>query len=168
VHDGDAIQYQRSAYNGNLLARVELLWRYARPSLPRKLVKQDLQAYLAAHEDGVAARMHEGNRLLGLRASAQEGGPTHAIAPAEQCYVNAIDRIGAGSAAWIVEVLPSGNTGRIVLENFVPNPEVADAMRNCLARYSFAPFDGTTPGTVRISMVMGSPEGAAISRKRRN
>ena len=106
-------------------------------------------------------------RGQGLRASAQGGGATHAIAPAQSCYVNAIDRIGAGAASWIVEVLPSGKPGRVVLENFVPNPDVAGAMRDCLDRYTFAPFAGDAPATIRVSMVMGSPEGAAISRKRR-
>ena len=167
VRDGDALQYQRSAYNGNLLNRVELIWRYTRPTPPRKAVKEDLQAYLAAHGEAVEARMRARDRGQGLRASAQGGGATHAIAPAHSCYVNAIDRIGAGAASWIVEVLPSGKPGRVVLENFVPNPDVAGAMRDCLDRYTFAPFAGDAPATIRVSMVMGSPEGAAISCKRR-
>ena len=130
-------------------------------------MKEDLQAYLAAHGDAVEARMRARDRGQGLRASAQGGGALHAIAPAQSCYVNAIDRIGAGAASWIVEVLPSGKAGRVVLENFVPNPDVAGAMRDCLDRYAFAPFAGDRPTTLRVSMVMGSPEGAAISRKRR-
>ena len=168
VRDGEEIQYQRSAYNGNLLARVELIWKYARPSLPRKLVKQDKQAYLDAQGEAVARRMRERRQGIGLRASAQDGGPTHASRGEGRCYINAIDRIGAASAGWIVEVLPNGQPGRIVVENFVPKPEVADAMRACLGEYTYAPFNGDAPATIRVSMVMGSPEGAAISRKRRN
>lgn len=166
--DPDAAHYQYSAYNGNLLNRVELIWRHARPFLPRKLVKGDLNAYLEGNGREVGQRMRERRNGLNLRASAQDGGPVRVASSAEDCYVNAIDRIGAASVTWIVEVLPSGNTGRVVLENFVPKPEVADAMQACLARYIFAPFGGTASATIRIPMTMGSTEGAAISRKRRN
>lgn len=167
---GNQIQYQRSAYNGNLLNRTELIWKYAVPYLPRKLVRQDLAAYLDVHGEAVLARMRarreDGH---GLRQSAQEGGPARiATDPGDSCYVNSIDRIGAAAATWIVEVLPSGQTGRVVLENFVPKAEVADALRVCLARYTFHPFDGDASSTLRIPMVMGSTEGASISRKRRN
>lgn len=163
LDDASDAHFQRSAYNGNLLARTELIWRYARPSLPRKLVRDDFNAYLEARGKQVEQRM----RGRGARASAQDGGRTHLTHKAESCQVNAIDRIGAASAAWIVEVLPSGKTGRVVLENFVPKPGVADTLATCLADYRFAPFEGTAPATIRISMVMGSPEGATISRKRR-
>lgn len=165
--DPDDAHYQYSAYNGNLLNRVELIWRYARPFLPRKLVKEDLNAYLEAHGRDVGERMRERRHGLHLRTSAQDGGPVRITSRADTCYVNAIDRIGAASATWIVEVLPSGRPGRVMLENFVPKAEVADAMRACLDRYVFQPFEGQAPATIRIPMTMGSTEGAAISRKRR-
>ena len=165
--DPDQAHFQYSAYNGNLLNRVDLIWRYARPSLPRKLVKDDLNAYLDLHGTQVAQRMRARQDGLNLRASAQDGGPIRVTSSAKDCYVNAIDRIGAASVTWIVEVLPSGQPGRVVLENFVPKPEVADAMQACLARYAFAPFEGTQSATIRIPLTMGSTEGAAISRKRR-
>src|SRR5690606_41004365 len=62
-----------------------------------------------------------------------------------RCYVMERD-YGAGSAAYIVEVLPSGQTGRIVLENFVPSPALAAVLKECLLRYEFAAFDGTQIG----------------------
>ena len=160
--------FERSAYNGNLLARSELIWHYSRPSLSRKLVRQDLDAYLTAHGAQVEQRMRA--RLAGQnsRASAQDGGPTRVTSIGERCYVSAIDRIGAGAAAWIVEVLPSGETGRIVLENFVPKPSVADELATCLVDYRFAAFEGSTPATIRVSMMMGSADGATIRRKRKN
>ncbi len=160
-------RFHRSAYNGNLLARTELIWRYARPSLPRKLVREDFRAYLDEHGKPVEQLMRERQAGENLRASAQDGGRAHVTSSGDGCHVNAIDRIGAASAAWIVEVLPSGKVGRVVLENFVPKSSVADTLAPCLAAYRFAPFEGT-PATIRVSMVMGSPEGAAISRKRRN
>lgn len=168
LDDANDARFQRSAYNGNLLARTELIWRYARPSLPRKLVREDFHAYLDQHGKQVEQRMRERQAGQHLRASAQDGGPTRITSNGDGCAVNMIDRIGAASAAWIVEVLPSGKVGRVVLENFVPKPGVADTLGACLASYRFAPFAGTTPATIRVSMVMGSPEGAAISRKRRN
>ncbi|GHC01861.1 hypothetical protein GCM10010080_14460 [Thermomonas carbonis] len=167
LDDASDTRFQRSAYNGNLLARTELIWRYARPSLPRKLVREDFNAYLDQHGKQVEQRMRERQAGRNLRASAQDGGPTHVTSNNDSCAVNAIDRIGAASAAWIIEVLPSGTVGRVVLENFVPKPGVADTLATCLAGYRFAPFEGTSPATIRISMVMGSSEGAAISRKRR-
>lgn len=167
LDDATDARFQRSAYNGNLLARTELIWRYARPSLPRKLVRGDFNAYLGEHGKQVEERMRERQAGERLRASAQDGGPTRTTSGGENCHVNGIDRIGAAAAAWIVEVLPSGKTGRVVLENFVPKSTVADTLSACLADYRFAPFEGDAPATIRISMVMGSPEGAAISRKQR-
>ena len=161
-------RFQRSAYNGNLLARTELIWRYARPSLPRKLVREDFHAYLDEHGKQVEQRIRERQMGNNLRASAQDGGPTYITSNNSDCAVNGIDRIGAAAAAWIVEVQPSGKVGRVVLENFVPKPAVADTLATCLAGYRFAPFEGSASATIRVSMVMGSPEGAAISRKRRN
>ena len=163
----DDAQYQRSAYNGNLLNRVSLIWQHAPVYLPRKLVDQDLQAYLDANDNRVARRIDEYRQGLHRRASAQDGGPIRVASRPQRCYVQQIDRVGAAAATWIVEVQPSGQMGRIVLENFVPRPEVADAMVDCLRQYVFEPFPGTQPATIRIPMVMGSTEGASISRKRR-
>lgn len=168
LNDADEAQYQRSAYNGNLLARTEIIWKYTRPSLPRKLIREDFHAYLDAHGKQVAQRMHERQAGQGLRSSAQDGGPTHVTSRGDRCYLNGIKGVGAASAAWIVEVLPSGEVGRVVLENFIGKPEFADALAPCLTDYRFAPFARTAPATIRVSMVMGSPEGAAIRRKRRN
>lgn len=167
VKDGNDIQYQRSAYNGNLLARVELIWKHSRLSLSRKWVNQDFNAYLTEHGAAVLQRMQARQQGQGLRVSAQDGGDTHVTRNGDRCHVNAIDRIGAASAAWIVEVLPSGQTGRFVLENFVPKPEVATRMHACLEEYAFAPSTSGQPTTMRISMVMGSTEGAAIRRRGR-
>lgn len=161
-------RFHRSAYNGNLLARTELIWRYARPSLSRKLIREDFRTYMHARGKQVEQRIRARQAGEDLRASAQDGGRARVTSSGDGCSVNAIDRIGAASAAWIVEVLPSGKMGRTALENFVPKPAVADTLANCLANYRFAPFEGNEPATIRVSMVMGSPEGAAISRKRRN
>lgn len=168
LDDATDARFHRSAYNGNLLARTELIWKYARPGLPRKFVREDFRAYLDLHGKQVEQRIRARQEGQGLRASAQDGGQTHVASSGDGCSVNAIDRIGAASAAWIVEVLPSGEVGRVALENFVPKPGVADTLAACLAQYRFAPFEGSAPATIRVSMVMGSPEGAAISRKRRN
>lgn len=165
--DGDDIQYERSAYNGNLLTRVELIWSRSHPRIPRKSINADFNAYLREHGDAVLQKMQARTQGIGLRFSAQDAFPSQVTADDRPCYVKAIDRIGAASAAWIVEILPSGETGRIVLENFVPKPEVADSMRVCLNDYRFAPFAGDASVTVRIPIVMGSTEGAAIRRKGR-
>jgi hypothetical protein len=168
LDNADDASFERSAYNGNLLARSALIWQHALPTLPGKLVRQDLDAYLVEHGAVIEQLMRARQAGEGRRASAQDGGATHVTGTGERCYVSAIDRIGAGSAAWIVEVLPSGKTGRIVLENFVPKSSVADELATCLAGYHFATFDGNTPATIRVSIVMGSTEGARISRKRSN
>ena len=160
--------FLHSAYNGNLLARSELIWHYSRTYLPRKLMREDLDGYLAVHGAQVEQRMRARRTGQDRRASAQDGGLTHVVSTGERCYVNTIDRIGAASAAWIVEVLPSGQTGRIMLENFVPKSTVADELATCLEDYRYAAFNGTTPATIRVSIVMGSTDGATISRKRRN
>ena len=136
--------------------------------MPRKLMREDLDTYLAAHGTQVEQRVRARSAGEHLRASAQDGGLTHVVSRGARCYVNTIDRIGAASAAWIIEVLPSGETGRIILENFVPRSGVADELATCLANYRFAAFTGGTPATIRVAMVMGSTDGATISRNRRN
>lgn len=168
VDDADEARFQRSAYNSHLLARTELVWsRLARPPLPRRLIREDLDAYMAAHGDAVSRRMHEYQRGLHRRASAQNGGSVRVTAVPEDCYLTAVDRLGSASASWIVEVLPSGETGRIVLENFVPSPEAAGLLRTCLSRYAFAPPEDGRAATVRVSMVMGSTSGRGMGRRSR-
>lgn len=168
IDDPEAMRYQRTAYNSHLLARTELLWRrLTRPPLPRRLVGEDLAAYLAEHGERVTRRMRERQEGRHRRISAQDGGPSGVAGAPEDCYLKPINGVGSASAAWIVEVLPSGETGRIVLENFVPNVEATEEMARCLARYTFAPFDGARPATLRVSMVMGSLGARGLSRPRR-
>lgn len=166
--DGDAVQFHRAAYNGNLLARTEIIWKhYARPPLPRRTVGEDLDAYLREYGDSVTIRMRERQQGMRGRISAQDGGLARVSNEVGDCYMKADRRIQAGSAAWIVEVLPTGETGRIVLENFVPSAAFTEKLKECLLRYRFAPFEGSESATVRIPMVFGSPEGAAMRRTRR-
>lgn len=167
IDDADAKWYQRTAYNGHLLARTEFVWnKLTRPRLPRKLVKQDLDAYLAEHGDRVTRLMRERMQGQHLRAFAQDIGPGEAGNDADTCYTTPVRGIGSASVSWIVEVLPSGKTGRIVLENFVPNPDIAGKLQACLSHYTFAPFVGTQSRTVRMSMVMGSTNGFKLQRSR--
>ncbi|MGH8072573.1 MAG: hypothetical protein ACREO4_00680 [Lysobacter sp.] len=158
------MQYQRSAYNGNLLARVEAIWRWKRP--PRRLVREDLAAYLADHGVEVARRMKAREEGMHRRASGTDLAPAQLANDPDPCYVD-LDDVGAASAAWIVEVLPSGKTGRVVLENFVPHIDAADAIRTCLLQRQFAAFDGAQSVTTRVHFVVGSTEGASLRRLRR-
>ena len=164
--DPDERHYQRSAYNGHLLARSELIWRWARPVLRRKQKDEDFNGYLAGHGDIVERVRAYEQGYSHRRRSAQNLGVRVTNDPGT-CYISDLDRLGSASAAWIVEVLPSGGKGRIVLENFVPNAKVTEEMKACLLRLEFAPFGGTTPVTFRYSAVMGSGEGASFSRPRR-
>jgi len=158
--------YQRSAYNGNLLTRVELIWNWSKPLLPRKLKAADFNAYLDAHGDLLQRVRAYDQGSAHRRASAQNIGIATRNDPG-RCYVRDLERLGAASGAWIVEILPSGDIGRVVLENFVPNAKVTDALRECLLAYEFAPPGGNAPVTFRYASVMGSGEGAAFSRPRR-
>ena len=162
--DTEDMQYQRSAYNGNLLTRVEAISRWKR--VPRRFVREDLNDYLAIHEAEVAKRMREREDGMHRHASGQETGPVRVANDPGSCYVD-LDGIGAASAAWIVEVLPSGKTGRVVLENFVPTAEAADTIKTCLLKREFAAFDGDRSVTARVPFVVGSTEGASLQRLRR-
>lgn len=165
IDDIDSRHFQRSAYNADLLARVEFVWRHlADPPLPRRLIDQDLDAWLAKHEDHVARRMRERMEGVYQRGPAQVAMRNRVIAPTEDCHLTDIHDIDSASASWIVEVLPSGETGRIVLENFVPNVEVARKLRTCLSRYRFAPSEGAEPITVRMPMVFGTPGDRQLRR----
>lgn len=164
IEDSDDRHYHRSAYNANLLARAEIVWKWPVRALPRRLIREDLQAYLAEHGAHVTRRMRERMDGMHRRRSAQDASPARVVNDPGTCYVRLGDRIGAASAAWIVEILPSGETGRIVLENFVPNVAITESMKQCLTRMQFSSFEGDAPVTVRQSMVLGSAEGATIRR----
>ncbi len=166
--DADAAQYERSAYNANLLGRVEFLWNHVPPSLPQRLVNEDLNAYLHDHGDDVERRMRERQSGLHLRASAQDSLLPYTISGSTNSwYHNLLDDLSAASASWIVEVMPSGQIGRVVLENFVPNEAVTRQMKSVLARYKFAPLDEQLSKTVRISVVVGNTESRELNRRRR-
>lgn len=166
IDDADDLQYQRSAYNGNLLTRVEVIWKWALPPLPRQAKREDLNEYLAVHGTAVTRRMREREEGMHRRTSAQDIGLVRVASEPARCYVR-LDKVGAASAAWIVEVLPSGETGRVVLENFVPKAEVTEVLKTCLLQRRFAAFDGDQSRTARFHMVAGSTEGASLRRSHR-
>lgn len=169
IDDLDTKWYQHTAYNSQLLSRTDFIWRkFTHPPLPDRLVKEDLDAYLAQHEDRVARRMRERMQGQHQRASAQDGAPTGVANDPSDCYLTHTHRVDSASASWIVEVLPSGKTGRIVLENFVPNAKVTKKLERCVSYYTFVPFAGTQSATVRISMVMGSMSSRKVERSRRH
>lgn len=157
MNDGDDIQFSRSAYNGHLLTRAEVVWKWVKPALPRKLVSQDLNAYLDQRQEQVGA--------YGRSSGAGTGAPV-ALRAAGKCSLRVENRVGAATASYIVEVLPSGKVGRTVLENFVPSVAAAERLKEeCLSKYVYEPFDGNESRIARISLVYGSMEGAALRRR---
>src|SRR5690606_14242056 len=116
----DDAHFRRTAYNGHLLTRAETVWRWQKPAVPRKRVPEDLNAWLSEHGASVRKRITERYQSSDRRASTQEGPLPRILARAEDCRLNLNPRIGAATGSWIVEVLPSGETGRVLLENFVP------------------------------------------------
>ena len=91
-----------------------------------------------------------------------------AVTPVDEqstCYLVANFGVGAASASWLVEVLPSGQTGRIVLETFAPSADVAKRLEACFLRTRYAAFDGDQPRLVRVPLVMGMTEGARLRRR---
>ncbi|MBB1087794.1 hypothetical protein H4F99_04745 [Lysobacter sp. SG-8] len=166
VDETESARFMRSAYNSHLLARSDLVARrLTRPPLSRRTIREDLDDYLATHGEAVAARMRDRFEGRRGRISAQDPVLTHVLPEAETCYQNVIEGVGSASASWIVEVLPSGETGRVVLENFVPNTETVDVLARCLARYRFSPFEGDRPTTVRVSITMGAVGNRTLQRR---
>ncbi|NCT72379.1 MAG: hypothetical protein GXC75_15670 [Xanthomonadaceae bacterium] len=159
MRNGDDIQFDRAAYNGHLLNRAEVVWRWQKPAVPRRHVNQDLTAYLAEHETRVGALIAEG-----ARGYADLGPGPRRVEDPGRCYLKALDRVGAATASYVVEVQHSGQVSRIIAENFVPNMETADFLKTCVRRYRFAAFDGTRPRLTRVSMTYGSSEGASLRR----
>lgn len=163
--DTDDRLFERSAYNAHLLSRVSFLWRHFPPKLPDRVIKEDLNAYLSAHEASVTQRMREQFEGRHRGASTQNGGPGYTVSGSE--YIKLPGDLSAAAGSWIVEVQPSGQIGRVVLENLVPNIAVAEKIRQyMLRRYRFVPFDGAESRTTRVSIVVGSREGERIKRNR--
>lgn len=163
--DADDAQFHRSVYNGHLLTRAEVVWGWQRPAVPRKRIREDFNAYLAGDGKLVGQRMRERMEGRHIRLSAQDGPGLRLKSGVGDCRLLIKDRIGAATASWIVEVLPSGQTNRVLLENFVPTVAAVDRLRQeCLTRYRFEPFEGDQARSIRISVAFGSSEGAAIRR----
>lgn len=167
MKDGDDIQFSRSAYNGHLLTRAEVVWKWMKPVLPRRLISEDLSAYLGQHMQ-IAERVREQQQEAFGRAYRLGVGSPRMKRNPDECRLRIEDRIGAATASYIVEVLPSGKVGRTVLENFVPSAVAAERLKEeCLSKYEYAPLDNEQPTTVRISLMFGSSEGASIRRRGR-
>lgn len=163
--DGRAAQFERSAYSGHLLNRAEVVWRWQKPALPRRVVSEDLTAYLAAHEERVASLIMLDKRLYGGSRLQQDLGTRPRVtSDGGECRLRPLDRIGAATASYVLEVQPSGQVTRILAENFVPNIDTAEHLKACVRRYEFAPFDGQQPLLARISITYGSSEGASFRR----
>lgn len=160
--DPDKASFMRAAYNGHLLARAEVLWRWQKPAAPRKRVNEDLSDWLAAHPDA-AGRVRD-YLAGGLDRASFQLGTVRVLSGIEDCRLLLDRKIGAATATWIVEVLPSGGIGRTVLENFVPRAEFAEGLRPCLDQLRFDPPGGERPRAVRINLYYGSPEGARLRR----
>lgn len=159
TRDGDDIQFDRSAYSGHLLNRAEVVWRWQKPAVPRRHVNEDLTAYLEEHETQVGALI-----AGGARGWADLGPAPRTIGDPDECYLKSLDRVGAATASYVLEVQPSGQVSRMIVENFVPNMETAEFLKTCARRYRFAAFDGSAPRLTRISMTYGSREGASLRR----
>lgn len=167
AEDGDEIQFNRSAYNGHLLTRAEVVWKWTKPVLPRKLVRMDLAAYLDEHREAVRLVREQQQGIRVASSGLGAGAPRLKKAPGD-CYLLIEDRIGAATASYIVEVLPSGKVARTVLENFVPSAAAADRLkRECLSKYEYEPFDGEQSRATRVSLMYGSTEGASVRRRGR-
>ncbi len=163
MKDGREIQFHRSAYNAHLLRRAEVVWRWQKRLPARRVVREDLNEYLTQQESRVLPLLQAREAGTFRRVSAQDAGVS-VRKGIEDCYPDVDLRTGAATAAFIVEVLPSGRTGRVVLENFVPTALVADKLKECVAMYEFEPFDGDRPRTLRVLVLYGSPEGTSIRR----
>jgi len=165
AENGKATQFQRSAYNGHLLARAEVVWRWQRPAVPRRVVSEDLTAYLAVHEERVASLIALDKRVYGGSRLQQDlGAGPEIMQDGGECVLKPLDRIGAATASYLLEVQPSGHVTRILAENFVPNIDTAEYLKACLRDYVFAPYEGQRPLMTRISITYGSTEGASLRR----
>lgn len=165
IDDPSRMRYQRSAYHGHLLMRATSVWRWPQPTMPKRLIREDLDAYLDVHGARVEARMRERQGGALRRASTLDGDIGRVQAQAGECYVDG-GRAGAGAATWIVEILPDGRRGRVLLENFLPTVATAGAMGECLDRYTYTAAPGTGATVVRIPMVFGSTAGATLRQRR--
>ncbi|MEG3193882.1 hypothetical protein SNE32_16805, partial [Lysobacter sp. D1-1-M9] len=74
AEDADDLLFQRTAYNGNLLARVHMIWSRSRQYLPRKLIREDLNDYLSTQGSALPARVREHQSGMHRRASGQDIG----------------------------------------------------------------------------------------------
>lgn len=157
--DGRMMQFDRSAYSGHLLNRAEVVWRWQKPVLPRRRVSEDLTAYLASTEERVAPLI--GGRT---RGGIDLGAAPRVVVEPGECLIRPLDRIGAATASYVLEVQPSGVVSRILVENFVPNMDAAELLKSCVRRYVFEPFDGQQPLLTRVTLTYGSSEGASFRR----
>jgi len=156
--DRDGARFNSAGYNGNLLLRAERAWRKARPRLDRKLIEADLSDYVQQSGRDVTERIRTGFTERRERVSEEAGSQVRGRSTG-LCEPEGMRGIDAAAVVYIVEVLPSGEIGRVLPESFFPDPAAAEKLAHCVHTYAFEPFEGEQPRTVRIPVVFGYAPG---------
>ena len=152
--DNESVKFNSAGYNGNLLLRAERAWRKARPRLDRKLIDQDLSAYVAQSGREVAERIRSSQTETRRRTTASTPDELR-VKNVGTCEPPKIRGIDAAMVIYVVEVLPSGRIGRVLPETFSPDPVVVEMLAHCPRVYEYEPFDSERARTVRIPVVYG-------------
>lgn len=156
--DKEDARFTSAGYNGNLLLRAERAWRKTRPRLDRKLIEADLSDYVQQSGREVRDRIRTDFTERRERVSEEAGSEVRARS-AGRCEPEGMRGIDAAAVVYIVEVLPSGEIGRVLPESFFPDPVAAEKLAHCVHTYAFEPFEGEQPRTVRIPVVFGYAPG---------
>lgn len=156
--DTESVRFYSAGYNGDLLMRVERAWRGAQPKLNRKVIAEDLSGYIKQHKEQVATRVRENmaESNEALVAGLDDGLRLKSVGT---CPPMSLAGIGGATVVYIVEVLPSGEIGRVLPESFSPTPAVVKKLAHCARVSEFEPFDGEEPRTVRIPVAYGYERG---------
>lgn len=158
--DGRNGSFDRSGYNADLLKRAEIAWRKQKPRLPRSVVTADLNAYLAGRTASIAARVAEKE----ARRTDDRGEPLLKVKrrTGGACSVD-LGSVRAAYATYLLEVQPSGQISRIVLENFSPEAVAGERLKKCINIAEFEPFSSDRAETARFPVYYGYQGGLSIS-----
>ncbi|GAB3090722.1 hypothetical protein [Lysobacter terrae] len=163
AYDRTDDSFERSGYNADLLVRADREWRAARPRLDRALISADLNEYLKG-ESGVAILAAiDATDARAVKASSRGPAADEPRIRAVHLCSGVISRT-AGYASYLVQIMPDGSVGRVVLENFSPTPKIGAALRSCASVYEYYPHAQKAPMEVRIPVFFGYPNVAKISK----
>jgi hypothetical protein len=137
--------FHRQGYNADLLQRATRAWRRAK--LDNAQIQAMLDDYLARHRAELLAGLQEPERSAPQRVRLSIA----RMPPRNAAHLGK----ASGYVLFLLEVQPSGEVSRTVVESFAPSPEIVAKLRPLVEGVRLHPFEGPDPQNGVLPVVYG-------------